>query len=113
MYVIMPLLARTVVTTPPSHPATFNRSHQKLNGAFALCDSRAHVCCERVKQREKERAGVCVCEREPGRMRNQNKLQKNRDFQSACVYVLTSVYLAYAHRTNKNIQNNLQATLLP
>jgi len=38
-------------------------------------------------------------------MRNQNKLQKNRDFLPACVYVLTSVYLAYAHRTNKNIQN--------
>lgn len=66
-----------------------------------------------VRESNKERAGVCVCEREPGRMRNQNKLQKNRDFQSACVYVLTSVYLAYAHRTNKNIQNNLQATLLP
>lgn len=111
MYVLMPLLARTVVTTPPSHPATFNRSQQILNGAFALCESRAHVCCERVKQRKS--GSVCVCEREPGRMRNQNKLQKNRDFQSACVYVLTSVYLAYAHRTNKNIQNNLQATLLP
>lgn len=73
MYVIMPLLARTVVTTPPSHPATFNRSHQKLNGAFALCESRAHVCCERVKQREKERAGVCVCVRERARANEKSK----------------------------------------
>lgn len=73
MYVIMPLLARTVVTTPPSHPATFNRSHQKLNGAFALCESRAHVCCERVKQRKKERAGVCVCVRERARANEKSK----------------------------------------
>lgn len=71
------------------------------------------VVRESNKERKRERECVCVCVREPGRMRNQNKLQKNRDFQSACVYVLTSVYLAYAHRTNKNIQNNLQATLLP
>lgn len=56
----MPLLARTLDTTPPSHPATINRSQQKLNGAFALCESRAHVCCERVKQRERESECVCV-----------------------------------------------------